>query len=669
MQKMTSLTMPPKPRLDSLTTESLKIYERMVSESPILMSMVDREYVYRRINNAYLHTWERSHDQIVGHHVATILGQDQFEAIVKPCLDRALAGETVKYGAWFVTPSRGRRFLSMVYSPYYDSHQQVGGVAVSGQDITELIETESALRENEARLRLATQTGLIGVWDWDIVPNKLTWDSSMYALYGIREEDFGGAYDAWTRTLHPDDREHVEREIQAALRGEQQYGPEFRIIRPDGMVRYLKATSRTTYSQAGQALRMIGTNIDITARKHSEEALREARDEADRANRAKSVFLASMSHELRTPLNAILGFAQLLQMDIAELPSSARTSVETIVSSAHHLLRMISDILDLARIEAGKIEISSKTFDLRAMLSDLISMHRTLAAAKGLQLRLGHTSALPQFVEGDETHLRQILVNLLGNAIKFTDKGQVELQVTAFPAAAPLRSEQLRRVSLRFSVVDTGVGMDADAQRRLFQEFSRVGASSNQTEGSGLGLVISSRLARLLGTELHVQSEPGHGSTFWLDLDWPTSSISEKHTVENSLPAEAERARPPVVLIADDNPVNRHVLCAFLKKMEIPFIVASDGQEALEQALCHHPAVVLMDLVMPGMDGLVATRKIRAIPELKDTVIIGLSANVFRDAVEEAMQAGCDDYLPKPVDLGLLRKKLKVILDHSAKSR
>ncbi len=417
------------------------------------------------------------------------------------------------------------------------------------------------------------------------------------------------------------------------------------------------------HDAAGQPKFLLGISEDITERKRTEEALRIAKEQADAANKAKSVFLANMSHELRTPLNGILGFAQILKRDSA-FPAAFRAAIETIERSGEHLLKLITDILDLAKIEAGKVEQTAVPFDLPIMLRDIIEMNRARTENKGLQLTLTTAPGLPRFVIGDEKHLRQIIINLIGNAIKFTAQGRVELRVSDLELrkVEPLMDNPQSN-TIRFEIIDTGVGMTAEDTKRLFQEFSQVGDTAKKTEGTGLGLVISERLAQLMGSHIQVTSKSGQGTTFWFDIALPHDpNAAEAPAIRPATRVIGVKGRQPTVLIVDDITVNRKVVRALLKSLTIPFIEAENGQEAVEQALRHRPDVILMDWVMPVMDGPTATREIRRIQELKDTIVIALTANAFQEAQNEAQQAGCDDFLTKPVNIDKLLECLSVHL-------
>jgi PAS domain S-box-containing protein len=514
---------------------------------------------------------------------------------------------------------------------------------------------EFALKESEERFSLATRSAGIGVWDWDVKRNVLLWDDKVYELYGVRREDFSGAYEAWASTVHPDDLAKADAEVQLALKGERDFVSEFRVIWPDGSIRHIEALADVYRNENGEPVRMIGVNWDITERRQAEDELRrhredleelvaertaaleerqrrirtlvenapgvtyrclldsdwtmlfisdaitelvgyppsdfignaartfasvidaedrdrverevteavrnsepyvleyrvrhadggtrwvlergrqergetnegvldgfifditdrkrmeqelfEAKEQAEQANRAKSTFLANMSHEIRTPMNAILGFSQLMERD-RSLQTGHRENVHAIMRSGEHLLALINDTLDMSKIEAGRMMNRPTDIDLHGLLGDLETTFRVRTDAEGLSLVLDIGVEVPRYVRCDEGKLRQILINLLGNAVKFTDEGGISVR------ASRLRTDGKTRVVI--DVADTGPGVDPEDVERIFEPFEQTGTTLRA--GTGLGLPISRQFARLMGGDLTIRSQAGQGSVFRLDL-------------------------------------------------------------------------------------------------------------------------------------------------------
>jgi signal transduction histidine kinase/DNA-binding response OmpR family regulator len=368
-----------------------------------------------------------------------------------------------------------------------------------------------------------------------------------------------------------------------------------------------------------------------------------AREAADAANRAKSEFLSSMSHELRTPLNGILGYAQILQRERALTPRQAE-GLTIIQQSGEHLLTLINDILDLAKIEARKLELYPAPIHLNGFLQGLVGIAEARAEQKGLAFAYEALTPIPVGVIADDKRLRQILLNLLGNAVKFTDAGRVALRVSARADTAPPD-----HVALRFEVEDTGPGIPADQLESIFLPFEQTEATRGKIEGTGLGLPISRQFARLMGSDIHVESRPGQGSLFWLEIVLPVAAPLGETRRANEPVIVGYRGPRRKVLVADDKDYNRAVLVDLLAPLGFETLTASDGREAVARARDFKPDVILTDMVMPVMTGVEAAQHIRQIPELRQTVIVAISASVLNVEQQRQQLAGCDGYLPKPV--------------------
>ena len=375
--------------------------------------------------------------------------------------------------------------------------------------------------------------------------------------------------------------------------------------------------------------------------------LDKARIQAETATQAKSEFLSNMSHELRTPLNAILGYAQILLRE-PDLRERQQSGLSTISQSGQHLLTLINDLLDLSKIEAGKLELYPESVNLAFSLQTVADIMRVKAEQKRVAMVLDLPPQLPQAVSLDEKRLRQVLLNLLGNAVKFTDSGQVSLKVEADPAGAG-------DVRLAFSVEDTGIGMEPEQLEAIFQPFEQVGDVKRRAGGTGLGLTISRQLVRKMGGEIQVSSTPGIGSTFRFELVIPVSeievSIPEVHQEITGYAGARKR-----ILIVDDVDANRALLVELLGELDFETEQAADGSEALEQVQAWRPDLILMDMVMPGMDGLEATRQLRRFPELQATPVIAVSAGMTDEAQAQGRAAGVNGYVSKPIEQELLLK-------------
>ncbi|WP_175426406.1 ATP-binding protein [Azospirillum brasilense] len=447
--------------------------------------------------------------------------------------------------------------------------------------------------------------------------------------------------EALNRILHPDDRPRLYASIHASAETLEPWNLEYRIVRSDGEIRWISATSRAARRDNGDIV-WDGIVTDVTEAKRNEQALIQARLEAEAASRAKAEFLATMSHEMRTPLNGILGFSRLLLDE--DLTPRQNHHARLVRDAGRSLLTVIEDVLDFSRIEAGRLALNDTPFAIRDLIANCAAVLRLEAEAKGLTLHAAVAPDVPDWLSGDPDRLRQVVLNLLANAVKFTEHGGVGLTIVkiADTSAGP---------HLTISVTDTGIGIPLDRQGQLFQRFSQIDRSRG---GTGLGLAISRRLVEMMGGTVGVQSQAGVGSTFWLSLVLPEAAPPVQGCVPCAAAPPVPR-RPSRILLAEDLAMNRELTVAMLLGAGHRVDTVADGRQAVEAVQRGVYDLVLMDVHMPDMDGHAATRAIRALPPPVGTIpILAMSASALPDEVRRCHAAGMNGHIAKPVDRSLL---------------
>lgn len=510
---------------------------------------------------------------------------------------------------------------------------------------------EQDLTRSEASYRLAEKVAQVGHWRMDLPSQQVTWSEEVFQISGIpKERGVPSAADI-LQIYSADDRRFVRESVRDALRHGRDWEYLVRICRPSGELRHVSSHGVCERDENGTLTGLFGVFADITE-------LEGARRRAEEATAAKAVFLANMSHEIRTPLNGVMGFAELLLA--SELDAEQKRHATLIFDSAQTLLKLLNDILDLSKIEAGQLDIAQDPIDLAHQLEQCVRLMDAMAQNKGLALTLAVDPALPKHVVGDGLRVRQILLNLLGNAIKFTASGSVAVEAAA--AVSDTGSP-----TIEINVTDTGVGIPAERQASVFEEFVQADVStSRRFGGSGLGLTISRRLAALMGGEIKLISREGEGTrvTFTLPLQAITHSLRRA----SDPPAQVLLPQPGVsatgeavtILLAEDLDINQELITRMLDRMGYKVDIAGDGQEAIRLAsrLREEPdayGMILMDIQMPVVDGITAARAIRALGGRASQIpIVALTANAYASDIEECRRAGMSDHLPKPVSMAAL---------------
>ncbi len=527
---------------------------------------------------------------------------------------------------------------------------------------------ERDLALNTETLSLAQEIAKVGSWSLDLRDNHLSWSDEVYRIFGFEPQRFEATYEAFLDSVHPGDRDVVRASFAKSIETNSPYEIEHRVLRPGGEVRIVREKSINFVGESGEVIRSVGMVHDVTKLKQVEKALRQAKRAADVANQAKSTFLASMSHEIRTPLTAILGCVDILNQpdrDAALFPQLP----EMIRRNADHLLSLIDNVLDLSKIEAGELEPSLEPCDVADLLNRIVETENPGAARKGLSLRAVVEGPFPKSVVTDALRLRQIVINLVGNALKFTEVGGVTLR------ARVELGERPNSRTLKVTVEDTGVGIPPEQMEVIFKPFGQVDASTTRRYGGvGLGLAISRRLAHLLGGEITAESQAGRGTTIMLRL--PLCQRSEDDAGELAAAGESALfSGPPLdgmrILLVEDFADTQAIIRHFLQVAGAEVCVADNGalgvQEVLKNVETNTPFdVVLIDMMMPVMDGYQATRMLRE--HGVETPIIALTAHAMSKDAEKCRIAGCDSYVSKPVKPARLVEAIRESY-HTSKKR
>ena len=579
--------------------------------------------------------------------------ESQFRKLIDPVINGDK--ESITFATEYQHKDGHRIPVEVLLQYVAGENEEPSRVVTVVRDVTERNEAQRALRISDERLRRSQVIANIGTWDWNIKTGELYCSERIGPLFGYPQEKLETSYDNFLHAVHPDDRQMVIDAINACIEQGKEYNIEHRCIWPSGEVRWMLGRGDVVRGDNGEPLRMLGVLHDVTDLKSTQLELQKAKDEAERASRAKSEFLSSMSHELRTPLNAIMGFAQLFQYD-PTASDSHKDNAQEIYGAGLHLRRLIDDILDLARVEAGHFDISLESILFDDVVRESLTLVTPLADERDIELIINMEDQCHHVcVSADQTRLKQVLINLLSNAIKYNRKhGKVTLTC-----------EVPRDGFIRLCVADTGIGIARKNFKAVFVPFSRVHSGMWTAEGTGIGLSITRQFVELMGGAIGFESELGKGSTFWVDLKLADGCViddrlDEIHSLETNAEGKLKR-----LLVVEDNVTNRKILLLQLKVLGYAADMASDGRRAIEALDAHHYDLILSDIHMPEMNGYELITYIRNkergtgghIP------VVAVTANAMEGERARLLAAGMDAYVTKPVDINTLEKVLKELLD------
>ncbi|WP_037441861.1 hybrid sensor histidine kinase/response regulator [Shewanella mangrovi] len=573
---------------------------------------------------------------------------------------RNLASDQAEYQEWTYIAKDGHTFpIRLVVNAMRDEQQRIIGYLGIASDVTKEKAAKAALNAANDKLWATTQTLItasrtagLGIWQIEYGDYSVVWNDKMYEIYHLQATDEPMTFERWAAMLHPDDVEHVLEVVNTASEENVEYDVAFRACLEDGAERYIQGAATIECDAEGQPLRMIGINIDITEQRLLNQRLIEAKDSADAANAAKSMFLANVSHEIRTPMNAVLGMLQLLLK--TPLQQKQHDFVTKARIAATSLLELLNDILDYSKIESGKLELDPHPFDFNALMQHLAVVMSSSLRDKPIELLFDFDERLPPHLMGDELRLQQVMINLLSNAIKFTEQGEVVVRLKVKQLTA-------KQVTFELSVTDSGIGISPEQQQRIFEGFIQAEASTTRRfGGTGLGLVISKRLIALMGGELQLKSALGEGSCFYFDL-----TLAINHEIDWQ---PQQLGGQPKVLVVDDNDMARALATASLERLHARVDAVADGEAALHQLRQAEMAgepydCVLLDWLMPKMDGLAVAES--AFEQLAPSALpkfILISAANHEDLPSLSESCPIDLVLSKPVTSAQLAQAVTDVL-------
>ncbi|MCK5522468.1 MAG: response regulator [Thiomargarita sp.] len=541
-------------------------------------------------------------------------------------------------------------------------------------DITERKRVEQVIKLGQKRYMLAARAGKTGVWDWNLKTKEMYLGPHLKIMLGFADKRPLNSLDAWLSHIHTDDLKRLRKASLNYLRKRiPNFDEEYRLLAADGTLRWMNIRATTMHDEKGHAYRAVGTNTDITEHKKAEIELQRNKESAESANRFKSLFLATMSHEIRTPMNGVLGTAGLLYQ--TKLTRQQQHYVQMIENAGYALLTVINDILDFSKMEAGKgLTLNIIEFEPKKLVEEMVNLFAVSAQSKGLKISYELPSSSPKKLRGDSNRLRQILNNLLGNAIKFTNHGEVQLRLS-------VSSETTTKIVLCFEVSDTGIGIQKKSRNNLFQLYFQIDESKKQYQGTGLGLFISRQLLEKMNGEIDFKSEYGQGSTFWfkipLEKVTPSQPLNRTNFVkkgevsiissENAFDESVDENEKWQVLLAEDNIINQEVGKTILTQHHCHVHVANNGLEAIEAIEQQAFDIIFMDCNMPELDGYDATEQIRELEKQQGKPripIIAFTADVMQSSHERCLSVGMDGILTKPIVLSELEEILKTWLEN-----
>ena len=627
-------------------------YQLITMDKHVIVSVADITGRITSVNDKFCEISGYSHEELVGQNHRILKSAYHTRSFYEDLWKTISAGKVWRGTICNHKKSGEEYWVESTIVPFLDEQGKPYKFVSARTDIT-------ALRQSEERQIRGQKFANIGTWDWNIKSGDLFWSERIGPLFGYEKDVPETNYDNFLAAVHPEDKDTVISAINNCVNKGDKYDLEHRVVWPDGSVHWMHESGDVIRSETGEALHMLGVVRNIDDRKNSELALIIAREEAEKANLAKSEFLSSMSHELRTPMNAIMGFSQLLQVDTKDpLNEYQLDNVNEVIKASSHLLELINEVLDLAKIEAGRIDLSFESVVLSEIIADSLPLITSLANQRGIEITLTwnyekiNLRQLMQhslMVRADRTRFKQVLINLLSNAVKYnSENGDIIIACN-----------KIDNNRMRISISDTGEGLTQEQQEKLFMPFNRMSSEKKYIEGTGIGLVITKNIVELMGGSIGVDSKPGEGSTFWVELSaeslFPekTRLSMKSDSVEQQVNVRQDQEY--TVLYIEDNPANMRLVVELLSlRPNIKVLSAHEPKLGMDMVAEYQPDLILLDINLPGMSGIEVLKQLRQRETSRDTPIIAISANAMTRDIEKGMDAGFDDYITKPIDVTAL---------------
>lgn len=664
-------------------SEQNELLEQIFDNTHTLIAYLDTNFNFLRANKAYLAADNKKETDIIGRNHFDLYPNEENERIFRKVVETGIPYHAMaKPFEYEYSPEKGVTHWNWSLQPVREDDAVIGVLLVL-LDVTEQIKAQEVALQNKKILQKAQEIGHFGGWDWNIVTNELHWTDGVYRIFDLQWSGFDG-YTTFLGTIHPNDREEVIEAINRSLAEKIPYDIEHRIIRGDGEIRYVHEKGEIQFDDEGKPLGIKGVVQDITerklieselegyrknleslvearteelqqsmsllrreneVRKHIETSLLQSKEEAERANRLKSEFLGRMSHELRTPLNAILGFGQLLEIE--NLEKQQGEYVSEILTAGKHLLEMINEVLDLSKIETGGVTLDMQYIPLSEVLADSISMVGSMAKSKAVEI-INHVNLnFSPCLYVDHLRFMQVITNILTNAIKYNSS----------PGTVTIETEYDGKGALSLLISDTGTGIPIDAQETIFEPFNRLGAEYSEIEGTGIGLTIANKLAKMMHCQIGLKSRLGEGSTFWIRCPLVNADTEKSDVDQNDTPRvllnPAEQSKQ--IIYIEDNPANLRLVQHVISRLErVTLYSAPNAELGIELACSKKPDLILLDINLPGIDGFEALKVLADLPETSQIPVVAISAAAMPRDIERGLQAGFKRYITKPIQISVL---------------